>query len=74
MYTISTNVNVYVSITQYVKRKLNSRIVYYQYKCECIRGSITQYVKPIALKFKIKPEIRILHTVNSVLTNFQSKI
>ena len=31
------------------------------------------YVKPIALKFKINPEIPILHVVNTILTNFQSK-
>ena len=33
-----------------------------------------QYVKPIALKFKINPEIPILHVINIILTNFQSKI
>ena len=31
------------------------------------------HVKPIALKFKINPEIPILHVVNTILTNFQSK-
>ena len=31
------------------------------------------YVKPIALKFKINPEIPVLHVVNTILTNFQSK-
>ena len=30
------------------------------------------YVKPIALKFKINPEIPILHVVNTMPTNFQS--
>ncbi len=30
--------------------------------------------KPIALKFKINPEIPILHVVKTILTNFQSKI
>ena len=32
------------------------------------------YIKPIALKFKINPEIPILHVVNTILTNFQSNI
>ena len=32
-----------------------------------------EYVKPIALKFKINPEIPILPVVNTMLTNFQSK-
>ena len=34
----------------------------------------TGYVKPIDLKFKIKFEIPILHVVNTMPTNFQSKI
>ena len=33
-----------------------------------------QYVKPITLKFKINPKIPILHVVNTIPTNFQSKI
>ena len=34
---------------------------------------VRHYVKPIALKFKINPEIPILHVVNQLPTNFQSK-
>ena len=29
------------------------------------------FIKPTALKFKINPEIPILHVVNTILTNFQ---
>ena len=32
------------------------------------------YGKPINLKFKANPEILILHVVNIIPTNFQSKI
>ena len=32
------------------------------------------YGKPIDLKFKANPEIPILHVVNTMRTNFQSKI
>ena len=32
------------------------------------------YSKPIGLKFKTNPEIPILHVVNTMRTNFQSKI
>ena len=35
---------------------------------------ISYYVKPIALKFKINPEIPILHVVNVMPINFQSKM
>ena len=33
-----------------------------------------KYGKPINLKFKANPEILILHVVNIIPTNFQSKI
>ena len=33
-----------------------------------------RYVKPITLKFKINPKIPVLHVVNTIPTNFQSKI
>ena len=31
------------------------------------------HVKPIALKFKINPDIPILFVVNTILTNFQAR-
>ena len=40
----------------------------------CLWAPSMYYVKPIALKFKINPEIPILYVVNTILTNFQSKI
>ena len=33
----------------------------------CIQSALGHYVKPIALKFKINPEISILHVVNIIL-------
>ena len=35
---------------------------------------LSRDVKPIALKFKINPEIPILHVVSTMPTNFQSNI
>ena len=39
-----------------------------------IHGYTMYYVKPITLKFKINPKILVLHAVNLIPINFQSKI
>ena len=55
-----------------VKERKQARLCYETQ--EQIDYRVSYYVKPIDLKFKANPEIPILHVINTMRTNFQSKI
>ena len=40
---------------------------------KCVSRCHDYYVKPIAVKLKVNPEIPFLYVVNTILTNFQPK-